>query len=667
MSLLIPLGLLSLISILILILIYIIRPNYEQKLVSSTFVWKLSMKYKKKRIPISKIRNLILVLCQILILVACAFILSKPVQVTKTFVDDYEAIAIVDSSASMRTQTAGETRYERAVDKVESLSDEIFGRQGFLSVIIADENPYYFGVEQQDGSVFSMLRAEYTQKSRFQTALRSLVNGDDLACSYGSSDIEAAMELCNEVLEINPSAQIYLYTDKKYSFVPQGITVVDVSEREEWNAAILNARTQLDDNYYTFFVDVACYGKDAELNVNVEIIRANPDDANPNGNTIKYTQSVVCDRDNVKTVVFRSDSIVNQDYETEDTVVCPLLDNQKVFAYESVHIFVTEQDNFESDNDYFIYGGEKRTLKIQYASSLPNPFFQGVLPVLQNRFSSYWNIEIAEPKKGQAADRGFDLYIYEHTMPKFLPNDGVVMLVNPDVAPAGSLLTFGREVPVRDGTRMLAMKQEMEHPLLQGVNISRVGISYVNVTTASSGYEILASCGNIPTILLKENDYENIMVLAFDLHKSNLGISSGDFYMLMRNMILHFFPSTVDGTYFQVDEDIKINSRVDKLTVKSFDGSEQVLEKLPANISLHKPGTYELIQIPFGHAQSVVEKIYVSIPSEESNVCKLEDVLYDPRKVYDANDYYNDLLVWLAAALVGLLFLEWLLQARDNM
>lgn len=667
MSLLIPLGLLGLLAIALLVLIYVIRPNYEQKFVSSTFIWKLSMKYKKKRIPISKIRNIILILCQILILIACALILSKPVQVTKSFVDDYEAIAIVDSSASMRTQTAGETRYERAVDKVESLSDEIFGRQGFLSVIIADDNPYYFGVEQQDGTVFSMLRAEYTQKNRFQTALRGLVNGEDLACSYGSSDIEAAMELCNEVLEINPSAQIYLYTDKKYSFVPQGITVVDVSEKEEWNAAILNAHTQIDDNYYTFFVDVACYGKDAELNVNVEIIRANPDDANPYGTTVKYTQPVVCDRDNVKTVIFRSDSIVNQDYETENTIVCSLLDNQKVFAYESVHIYITEQDNFEADNDYFIYGGERRTLKIQYASSLPNPFFLGVLPVLQTRFSSYWNIEITEPKIGYAADQGFDLYIYEHSMPKILPNDGVVMLVDPDKAPAGSGLDFGMDMPLGDGTRMYAMKQEIENPLLQGVNISRVGISSVRVTRSISDYEILASCGNRPTIMLKENDYENVMVLAFNLHKSNFAISSGDFYMLMRNIILHFFPSTVDGTYFQVDENITINSRVDKLTVKSFDGSEQVLEELPANISLHKPGTYELIQIPFGHVDKVVEKIYVSIPSEESNVCELEDVLYDPRKVYDANDNYNDLLVWFAAALVGLLFIEWLLQARDNM
>ena len=51
MKLLAPLGLLGLIGIIILIIIYIIKPNYQSKFVSSTFVWKLSLKYKKKKIP----------------------------------------------------------------------------------------------------------------------------------------------------------------------------------------------------------------------------------------------------------------------------------------------------------------------------------------------------------------------------------------------------------------------------------------------------------------------------------------------------------------------------------------------------------------------------------------------------------------------------------------
>ena len=47
MSLLYPLGLIALIGIIVLIIIYIIKPNYQTKFVSSTFVWKLSLKYRK--------------------------------------------------------------------------------------------------------------------------------------------------------------------------------------------------------------------------------------------------------------------------------------------------------------------------------------------------------------------------------------------------------------------------------------------------------------------------------------------------------------------------------------------------------------------------------------------------------------------------------------------
>jgi len=50
MKILTPLGLLGLLGILVLILIYIIKPNYQQKYISSTYVWKLSLKYKKKKI-----------------------------------------------------------------------------------------------------------------------------------------------------------------------------------------------------------------------------------------------------------------------------------------------------------------------------------------------------------------------------------------------------------------------------------------------------------------------------------------------------------------------------------------------------------------------------------------------------------------------------------------
>ncbi|MDE5563498.1 MAG: BatA domain-containing protein, partial [Clostridiales bacterium] len=121
MSLLIPLGLLGLISLLALLIIYLIKPNYQQKLVSSTFIWKLSLKYQKKRIPINKLRNILILICQILILTLLAFILTQPAVVDKTELRDNEKIVIIDASASMlassRYNTSKYTRFEQAVDE----------------------------------------------------------------------------------------------------------------------------------------------------------------------------------------------------------------------------------------------------------------------------------------------------------------------------------------------------------------------------------------------------------------------------------------------------------------------------------------------------------------------------------------------------------------------
>ncbi|MBR1891164.1 MAG: BatA domain-containing protein, partial [Clostridia bacterium] len=114
MRLLTPLGLLALLSIVALIIIYIIRPNYQQKFISTTFVWKLSLKYRKKKIPTSKLRNIILIIIQVLILTLAAAILTTPSKILQMREDSREVILIIDSSASMRTGEGETSRFNRA-------------------------------------------------------------------------------------------------------------------------------------------------------------------------------------------------------------------------------------------------------------------------------------------------------------------------------------------------------------------------------------------------------------------------------------------------------------------------------------------------------------------------------------------------------------------------
>ena len=51
----------------------------------------------------------------------------------------------------------------------------------------------------------------------------------------------------------------------------------------------------------------------------------------------------------------------------------------------------------------------------------------------------------------------------------------------------------------------------------------------------------------------------------------------------------------------------------------------------------------------------------------ESNIWSREDSLTEPYRVQDDTVVNKDLLLYIAAALVAILFLELLLQIRDNM
>ena len=62
----------------------------------------------------------------------------------------------------------------------------------------------------------------------------------------------------------------------------------------------------------------------------------------------------------------------------------------------------------------------------------------------------------------------------------------------------------------------------------------------------------------------------------------------------------------------------------------------------------------------------VTESIYVRIPSSESNIRAVLDGLSDPYGVEDENNFYIDLLMYFALALVVIELIEWFLQTREG-
>ena len=658
MSLLVPLGLLGLLGIIVLIIIYILKPNYQQKLVSSTFIWKLSLKYRKKKIPVSTLRNILIIICQVTILTACAAILSQPALIVKEIETAPEVVAIIDSSASMRTQSMNETRYERAVYKTLQLAETTFAENGTVSVIIADNSAEFL-------SERVTVEKRVVLKDNLEALVKDAQEGI-IDCSFSTADVDGSISLAEKVLKENPKAKVYFYTDMTYSYVPAGIEIVSVAEDSEWNAAILSASTVRVEGYYQIHVDVACYNKDMPLQVNVTVMNANAADASDYREPIYLDATVVCERDEAKRIIFLPNKQLDEMEVRADGVEYVALDEtQWIHSYKSLTVQLYENDSFVLDNNFEVHDGQREVIKIQYASAKPNPFFVGILMNLRSVYASHYDIQYTEVKQEQKyATSGYDFYIFEHDVPQVLPNDGISMIINPNLPPQDSGITMKQIVELGDSYTLTA--ESNDPVLMSGINASNVTISQYIKLELDDSYKTLMSFGGYPVLAVKNEGKAKTIVMAFSVHYSNFVITK-EFPIMMYNLFQYYYPSTVNGNSFEVNEKIQLNARDGELTVKKGD-KETTFYEFPAVLEVDTPGTYTLTQTDvFNNSYFIEEKIYVSIPTVESNICYVGDALPEPYNKVDEKDYYDDLLMYIAALLVAVLFIEWWLQSRDTM
>lgn len=672
MKLLAPLGLLGLLSIIVLIIIYIIRPNFQQKFVSTTFIWKLSLKYKKKTIPISKLRNILLVLCQILILSLCAAGLARPVEVLQEQVNVNEVIAIIDSSASMLAETDGQSRFDRALNLALTDCDNMLQDGGIVSVIMAEATPNVL-VE----------RINMQNQVALYQAIGAYQNREK-KCFYGTSDIEAAVERCADMLVVNPSAKIYIYTDNTYFSLPQNgrIEVESVNVESEWNAAILNANAKLEDGYYTFTVEVASYHRDTALNLKLEVYNANAVDSNSIGALIPFEQQVNCRFDQPVKVVFLNknlyDAKLAADLLEEGVVYYPIPVDKQVHSYQRIFVevdysAVAFEDSFPLDDTFYIYGGQKPVIDILYSSTIPNPFWEATFAMWKREFGHLWDIHVDTLKQGTKYDPethgSFDLYVFEHqNMPSDMPSDGVVVFCDPQAElPNSCGISF--EKIANFSTPEYLMGVEVAHPIMQNVDASRITAHWYAKCNLDADYKVLMAASNDeidPIVAVKNSNNEKVALIALNLHYSNFA-STEQWPIMMLNFWRYFFPSTVKSNSFEVNESVLIEARGVGLKIVMGNGTPlEIPETTPFTIKLNEPGTYTISQTLLS-ADLLKEDIFVKIPAEESNLFAEKESLEDPYVVQREEDFFNDLLFYIAIALEALLFIEWWLQSRDTM
>lgn len=654
------LGFLGLLGLAVLLLIYLLKPNFQQQSVSSTFIWKLSLKYKRRKNPISKIRNLLILLCQILIITACSFILAQPAIADVKEAVSNEKVVVIDASASMRMTVDDETRFERAVNQASEYCDGILAGGGTVTVILADEKAEYltFRITEESAEAATLV-------DKFEELL------EPLACSFGKGDIDGAMKLAENITIDNPQAEVVFYTGTQY--IDKGkVTVIDVSDKQrEWNVAVLDCRLNTSDGYYEFEADVACFGRNVDVTLNCDLEGVNPSIENDEGTKKNYSAAITLMNDEIVTVRFAPQ--LESSIENEKNNIFGFDEKPGIYSFKNAMFYIEANDSFDYDNSYNMYGGNPEVIKIQYYSTKRNPFFSIMLVSLPDVYKDKFDIQVTEVTSGDPAQEGFDLYIYEHAMPKTLPNDGVVWLVDPDYMPSEIRLTIGDRVST-DKENMFYFSAGEKHPITDYIVPESIGVTqYTRILDwAGSDFTPILYCEGDPVLLCKNELVEGqlankVIIMPFSVHMSSLVIDPNfGFPSLFYGIFEYYLPSTTEKRVYEVNENISVRARSSSVRVDFPDGSSDELKEFPAVVETSRAGIYTFTQELISK-KKLVETVFVKVPNDESNIARSVDRLQGPLQFsITETNYIMNILYILLGVLVALLFVEWWLSSRSG-
>lgn len=617
-----PWGLLGLLGILALIIIYILKPKFQDRSVSSSFIWKLSLKYKKKKMPFEWLKSSLLLILQILILLTMTAILTQPRYALGS--QSGEKIVILDTSASMLAEINGVTRLERAINEIEALALRTVTNQDKFSIILAGEN-----------ASLIVNRSESIQFIRNKLS--------EVTTTYSTSNIDEAIILTENILKANNIAEIIYYTSDDYND-PGKVTIRNMSGSET-NVAILSFKGQLDQaNNYIFVTEVVSYG--ASLNNVVLELRIDG----------VYKTSTIIDRLEegiTSTYVWRLND-VNKDTYTYATVT--LLDIVDSFMFDNSLEFYAESQNFRIqivDNNNLLAIDSTKEFVGRALQSLNRNYSIRQVSGLEN-----------------ASSEGFDLYIYSENVPETLPIDGAVWIFDPNTLPSSIGRVFN-DANVSSVNPISNTNSPKYQDLMRLVSPNRITISRYKRLIVNSSFDVLLTHQDNPILSVSTNDGVKTTIFSFGMSHTNLPLLFIDLPMLVRNLSDYSLIKTVESQVFDSGQTIQIQPHPASISLEiEYEGVVSSYGNEAFDFELNQIGRYRIRQVlNTGRIEEM--SFYVRIPRQESNFDYQGDVILAqvnpvaPGGDEVVNDLFN-LLPYLAAILLLFVAIEWGLQYREQ-
>lgn len=617
------LGLLGLLGLLLLIIIYILKPKYQEQVISSSFIWKLSLKYKRKKLPFEWLKSSLLLVLQVLIILTMITILMKPNLVSR--VDSGEKVVILDISASMLAEDNNETRLERAISEIDRLAKETIANNDRFSLIIS-------------GKDATMLAFRSDSYEFIRTKL------SEVDSHYSTSNIDDAMLLTEEILEINPSTSVLYFTSESYED-PGQVIIKDMSKKE-WNIAILGFEGAYDLSMnYVFTVEVASYGKD----IDDLIIQLDTDGERINSTTIDLVDGVP------NSFSWKMSGYNEDDFDIATVKTLEITDD---FTYDNTLSYFSSEERFKVQilsQDTTESVDSTREYIASALRSLPRGYDIKVVT----------DIELVE-------NEGFDLYIYSGSVPATLPQDGAIWIFDPTTLPSELEVAINGEVTIEsDYLSAGSATTDSFAEILKLVRVNEISVSKYKTFSNVENYDVLMSHDANPVMLFQDFDGVKVSIFAFSLAYSNLPILFFDFPVLVNNLSNYSVIPTFDQDVYDGGDNITLyaNPMTETLTVTSASGTTDYTV-FPVELTLSDVGVYTITQ-HFSDDRVKTEYFFVRVPMVESQFNLNGDTITSPIITDNQNgNQYNeklmDLLPFFAIALLAFLIIEWEVQYREQ-
>ena len=567
-----PLALLALLGVPAIIIIYIIKSQYTEQTVSTTYIWTLSEKFLKRRNPLSGLSGIIALILQLLMILLITLALVMPIFTLKDRANEYTFI--LDASASMNMQDeSGKTRFEKGVMEIDKL---ISGAP--------------------NGSEFTLIYAGSDATTVYES-LKSKENArlllSELEPSYVTSDIVEATGLAQKIFDKRPSALTYLVTDKTYR-THQNVNVINVSSGED-NFGITALQCEMKQEsggksglYVTGILN--SYKKATTLKVEIYV-----DEAEAPNKTASFVVPL------------------GADFEFEFPVI--LLDKP---SYSSVRAVISNADSYGKDSEAIVYNlKNEKQYKTVIVSETPF-FLQAVIDSLGD-----YDVLAITPEEYEKSykGKGFGLYVFDSYTPSALPESGAVWMINSDKSLEGTGFSYRSEVQLNEAATIekSTSSQTAVRNLLKGLITKDIYlIRYLRYSTYGD-YMTLYSYDGVPLIMAGENSYGNrTVVFAFDLHDSNLP-ATGDFVNLMSNLINYSFPTVLEKSSYVAGETVIINTIANSESVKVTTPSGKVkyldTQNTMNEYVLDEIGTYTVEVTAGGNVRE--HKLFAEAPLDE--------------------------------------------------